>query len=200
MSLPSAASLQSNIEAQGLRTGEVKRTVWWKLLPGLADKCLSRQGGKQMSATKPVKQPSTAEPPLPSMSEFRASVKYVLVHDRGMPDLIAELVITADTAWLERQRQSFFSHEDPLTAAADGLVLTPPGGVQWIPFHPGMRIAAEKDLLVPADGAIDSYLNALVKVGLHGADRATVASAMLARGIESVFPLIADLVGKEKKL
>jgi hypothetical protein len=151
-----------------------------------------------MPKTKKVPEQKVVEmpKPLPSVEEFREAVKYALTHDHGMPSLYAEEVLDGDPEFVERHRQTFSTAENAIANAADGLRFEPPKGLKWVALSQGQRIADKEQLVLDADGALGRYLESLVTLGLHGPDRDAVASSMLAKGIESVFPLIATNMGR----
>lgn len=135
--------------------------------------------------------------PLPTVEEFREAVKYALTHDHGMPMLYAEEVLDGEPEFVERHRQSFCKVENAIANAADGLRFEPPKGLKWVALSQGQRVADMGQLVLDADGALGGYLDSLVALGLHGPDRNAVASSMLAKGIETVFPLIATNMGRK---
>lgn len=135
--------------------------------------------------------------PLPSVEQFREAVKYALTHDHGMPSLYAEEVLDGEAELVERHRQRFNDVENAITDAADGLRFEPPNGLKWVALSRGQRVVEKEQLVLSADGALGRYLDSLVTLGLHGPDRDAVASSMLAKGIESVFPLIATNMGRK---
>ena len=135
----------------------------------------------------------TMDKPLPSVEEFREAVKYVLMTDHGMPQLIADEILDDDPEFLERHRQTY--HESigdvgAVVRAAHGFRFEPPKGLKWVALEKGQCVADEDQIVLNANGAVGKYLDSLVTLGLHGNTRNAVASAMLAKGIETVFPLI----------
>lgn len=136
---------------------------------------------------------SGMDKPLPSVEDFREAVKYALTHDHGMPPLYADEVLDGDPEFLERHRQTYHKVMGDVGAvarAADGLRFDPPQGLKWVALEQGQRVADQDQIVLDADGAIGKYLDSLVALGLHGGDRNAVAAVMLAKGIETVFPLI----------
>lgn len=142
--------------------------------------------------SKGKKTPEGASANIPSNEEFRSAVKYYLVNDLGMPELVAEEVLCADADFVERQRNKFSADNQIIINTADSLAFEPSKGVKWVQLEEGERKASETQVIIDADGSIRKYLDCLVTLGLHGQCRDSVAKAMLARGIESVFSLIAS--------
>ena len=133
----------------------------------------------------------------PTIAEFREAVRYALTHDHGMPAIYADELLDGDLEFLERGRQSVGSVKNAITDTADGLRFEPPKGLKWISLGKDQRIAEAGQLVLNADGAMGQYLDNLVALGLHGDSRDAVASVMLAKGIESVFPLIATNMARK---
>lgn len=133
---------------------------------------------------------------LPSFTEFREAVKHVLTHDHGMPALCAEELLDGDPEFVERYRQKSGQYNDDgqgaIVLAAEGLRFEAPSGLKWVSLQKGQQVADEDDVVMRADGALGKYLDRLVEIGLHGADRSAVAASMLSKGIETVFPLIMN--------
>lgn len=135
----------------------------------------------------------TMDKPLPLFEEFREAVKYVLMHDHGMPSLYADEVLDGDPEFVERHRQTYHEQAEDVGAvarAADGLRFEPPKGLKWVALEQGQRVVDADQIVLDADGAMGKYLDSLVTLGLHGGNRNAVASIMLAKGVETVFPLI----------
>jgi len=144
----------------------------------------------------------TVEKPLPSVEEFRAAVKYLLMTDHGMPALYADEILDDDPEFLERHRQTYHEAIGDVGAverAADGFRFDPPKGLKWVSLQKGQCVAEENQIVLDVNGAVDQYLDSLVALGLHGEDRNEVATAMLAKGIESVFPLILSKFKTKEK-
>lgn len=135
----------------------------------------------------------TIDKPLPSFEEFREAVKFALTHDHGMPPLYADEVLDGDSEFVEQHRQTYHEQIENVGAvarAADGLRFDPPKGLKWVALEQGQCVADQDQIVLDADGALGKYLESLVALGLHGGNKNAVASVMLAKGIESVFPLI----------
>lgn len=152
-----------------------------------------------MPKAKPVQTPqvSGSAKPLPSLEEFRAAVKYALIHDHGMPDLYADELLDCEPEFVEQRRLGCHKGDNAIAKAADDLVFEPPKGRKWISLEKGQRVAEDGQVVLDADGAVGRYLDSLITLGLHGPDRDAVASAMLAKGIETVFPLIVSNIGRK---
>lgn len=129
--------------------------------------------------------------PIPTFEEFREAVKYLLLNDHGMPKLVAEEILSADVDFLETNHGLFTKLDNAVAKTADSFAFEPVSGVTWVQLKPGMRTADKDQVVIDVGGEMGRYLERLVALGLHGAERDAVASIMLARGIESVFPLIA---------
>lgn len=133
---------------------------------------------------------------LPSPFEFREAVKYALINDHGMPALFADEVLDNDAEFVERQRQSASTGEGAVARTADGLRFEPPSGLKWVALSEGERVASKEHIVIELNDALGSYLDSLVTLGLHGVDRDAVARTMLARGVESVLPMLATSQSK----
>ncbi|MDR9836944.1 MULTISPECIES: hypothetical protein [Herbaspirillum] len=143
---------------------------------------------------------SVRQKSLPSFAEFREAVKHVLTHDHGMPPLCADELLDGDPEFVERYRQKTGQYNDDgqgaIVLAAHGLRFEAPSGLKWVALKKGQRVADEDDVVMRAEGSLGKYLDRLVEIGLHGADRSAVAASMLSKGIESVFPLIMTAAKK----
>lgn len=152
-----------------------------------------------MPKAKPVQERQVEEnvKPLPSLEEFRGAVKYALIHDHGMPELYADELLDCEPEFVEQRRLACRKGDNAVAQAADDLVFEPPKGRKWISLEKGQRVAEAVQVVLDAEGAVGRYLDSLVALGLHGTDRDAVASAMLAKGIETVFPLIVSNMGRK---
>lgn len=130
---------------------------------------------------------------IPTFDEFREAVKYILLNDHGMPDLVAEEILSADVEFLETNHGLFSKLDNAVAKTANSFAFEPATGITWVQLQTGMRTANKDQVVIDVGGEMGCYLEHLVQLGLHGASRDAVARIMLARGIESVFPLI---VGK----
>ena len=135
--------------------------------------------------------------PLPSLEEFRAAVKYVLTHDHGMPELYADELLDCEPEFVEQRRLVCRTGDNAIAQAADDLVFEPPKGRKWISLEKGQRLAEAGQVVLDAEGSVGRYLDSLVALGLHGTNRDAVASSMLSKGIETVFPLIVSNMGRK---
>lgn len=127
---------------------------------------------------------------IPPLEEFRSAVKWILVNDHGMPELVAEEILSADADFLKRKHETFHADADMIAKTAEAFAYEPPAGVTWIRLEKGVRTAGEDQVVIDVGGELERYLGRLVALGLYGEDRDAVAKAMLARGIEAVFPLL----------
>jgi len=153
-----------------------------------------------MAKVKTSQEPQVAAEgvkPLPSLDDFRAAVKYALIHDHAMPELYADELLDCEREFVEQRRLTCRKGDNAVAQAADDLVFVPPKGRKWISLEEGQRVAEAGQVVLDAEGAVGRYLNNLVTLGLHGPDRDAVASAMLAKGIETVFPLIVSNMSRK---
>ena len=152
-----------------------------------------------MPKARPLQVPQVDESvkSLPTLEDFRAALKYVLIHDHGMPELYADELLDCEHEFVEQRRLGCRDGDNAIAQAADDLVFEPPKGRKWISLEQGQRVAEDGQVVLAADGAVGRYLDSLVTLGLHGPDRDAVASAMLAKGIETVFPLIVSNMGRK---
>ena len=133
----------------------------------------------------------------PSVAEFRAAVKYVLTHLKGMPELVAEAVMDMDAPFMESKRLKCSNGDDDVLCVAEELATEPPGGAQWVQLEEGERVTRAGQLVIDIDGPLAKYLDAFVDIGLHGDSRDAVARAMMARGIEGAFFLLPAMMKKK---
>lgn len=126
---------------------------------------------------KPTNQPATIE-------QFLEAVRYLLINDKGMPELVADEVMLADDGYL---REAFGERNATGAAAmeaADELVIRPRKAGEWV-------CLGEDQMLLTVDKRVRAHIASIGRVGLHGESNEEVAVAMLSRGIECVLPLAA---------
>jgi hypothetical protein len=127
----------------------------------------------------------------PTLDEYRASVRYLLVTDFGMPELVADEVLAAEQRYI---RQAFgdggASRKDGRDVA-DELEMKPSENPAWV------RVG-ENALVLEVNDAIAGYLDNLVKVGLYGQTPSDVAYTMLCRGIETLLTVAREPSSKRR--
>lgn len=152
---------------------------------------------KTTSVPKVKVAPLEEQKPLPSIEEFRAAVRYSLVHDLSMPELYADELLDYEPEFLEERRKTCRTEENAVAQAADDLVIKPSKGRKWIVLEDGERVAGADQVVLEVNQALGDYLDCLVTLGIHGPSRDAVAGTMLAKGLESVFPLIVASKGRK---
>lgn len=152
-----------------------------------------------MSKAKPLQEPQVevSAKSLPTLEDFRAALKYVLIHDHGMPELYAQELLDCEHEFVDQRRLGCREGDNAIAQAADDLVFEPPKGRKWISLEQGQRVADADHLVLDASGTLGRYIDNLVVLGLHGSDRDSVARTMLAKGLETVFPLIVSNMGRK---
>ncbi|MFA6231058.1 MAG: hypothetical protein WC617_12935 [Rhodanobacter sp.] len=124
----------------------------------------------------------------PSIEAFREAIQHVLMKEHGAPELVAKALLELEDAYVRRALDEDWGTEGNafslvLDVADEIAIAKPADEPRWI--------KVEKDTLsFKVNDQTGNYLDALVKLGLHGETRNEVAKAMMARGIESAFPLL----------
>ena len=132
--------------------------------------------------TKPEPKPSKKTDDLATFDEFRAGVSYLLVHDHGMPEIVARDVLEGEAEYLEQAFQEGADRKSLLTEVAEELAFKPRSGGGWIRTD-------EDHLLLEVNERVRVLLDRIAKTGLYGGTPEEVARALLCRGIETVLPV-----------
>lgn len=127
----------------------------------------------------------------PSPEQFREAVRHCLVHQSGMPELAADAVLDSESLFLEQRRLACRNGENTVLGAADEIAMRASESVRWVHLQDGDRVATESQVVIDVDGSLAPYLDRLLELGLHGATRDAIVATMLARGIESVYPMLS---------
>ncbi|WP_425953000.1 hypothetical protein [Ralstonia pseudosolanacearum] len=118
-----------------------------------------------------------------TIEDFRAAVRFLLVNDHGMPDLVADDVLLADENYVQEAFEEGGKNGATVAAVAEELSIKPRENREWIKVDDGQ-------LVVTISTRADELLNRLLSTGLYGNTVADVAAAMLCRGIEAVLPVL----------
>lgn len=124
----------------------------------------------------------------PSMEAFRDAIKHVLMKEHDAPELVANALLELEDAYIRRALDEDWGTDGKafnlvLDVADEIAIAKPTDGPRWV--------KVEKDALsFKVNDETGNYLDAITKLGLHGETRHEVAKAMMARGIEGVFPLL----------
>lgn len=136
--------------------------------------------------TKPEPKPSKKTDDLATFDEFRAGVSYLLVHDHGMPEIVARDVLEGEAEYLEQAFQDGADRKLLLTEVAEELAFKPRSDRGWIRKD-------EDHLLLEVNEIVRALLDRIAKTGLYGGNPEEVAQALLCRGIETVLPVAQSL-------
>ncbi|HBD37907.1 hypothetical protein ACUXQ2_006248 [Cupriavidus metallidurans] len=136
--------------------------------------------------TKPEAKSVKKAGDLATFDEFRAGVSYLLVHDHGMPEVVARDVLEGETEYLQQAFQDGTDRRPLLTEVAEELAFKPRSGGGWIRTD-------EDHLLLEVNERVRVLLDGIAKTGLYGGTPEEVAQALLCRGIETVLPVAQSL-------
>jgi hypothetical protein len=124
----------------------------------------------------------------PTLEEFRDAIMHVLMKEHGAPELVARALLDSEEDYIRRALEDDWGVDGKASIlvfeVAGEIVISPPRETAKYVF-------VDKDMvLVEVSKEADKYLKELLGLGLHGETRHEVARAMMARGIETVFPLL----------
>lgn len=136
--------------------------------------------------TKPEAKSAKKTGDLATFDEFREGVSYLLVHDHGMPEIVAKEVLEGEAEYLEQAFKEGTDRKLLLTEVAQELAFKPRSGGGWIRTD-------EEHLLLKVHGRVRMLLDRIAKTGLYGGAPEEVAQALLCRGIETVLPVAQNL-------
>lgn len=140
----------------------------------------------QSKTTKPAGAESAV-----TFDEFRASVRYLLVNDHGMPELVADEALESDDRYVRDSYGDGGLKRKQAIEVADELAIKPGGNSSWV------RIA-DGTIVVEVNERVENYLKNLVGVGLYGQTPSDVAYTMLCRGIESLLSVASEPPSKRR--
>ncbi len=118
-----------------------------------------------------------------TFDEFRAAVRYLLVNDYGMPELVADETLNIDTQYVQNSYEESGRNESSISDVADELAIKPRENREWVRVDSGQ-------LIVTINDRIEDLLKRLANTGLYGDSISDVAATMLRRGIEAVLPAL----------
>ena len=114
-----------------------------------------------------------------TLDDFRAAVRYLLINDHGMPDLVADAAIAVDDDYVQRAYANRSGDRRLVMEVAGELAIKPRDHASWV------RVG-EGQIVVSLNDNVQAYLKSLVEVGLYGQTPEDVAHTMLCRGIEGL--------------
>lgn len=127
-----------------------------------------------------------------TFEEFRVAVKYLLMHEHSMPELIAEEFLVADSVFMNTRFSQYGIGIGTMAETAESLVVTSDRGVNWIRLEEGDRQVSGNHAVIEINDQLNNYFEKLLELGLFGKNYDEVALAMVARGIESSFQMITS--------
>lgn len=136
----------------------------------------------EVKAVKPASETS-------AFDEFRAGVRYLLVHDQGMPELVADDILNGETEYLEEAFQSGSDRKVRLQEIADELAFRPRTNSEWIRLQKGQMI-------VNLNSQVREVVETIATTGLYGTSAEDVAVTLLSRGVEAVMPVTRAMTGR----
>lgn len=142
-----------------------------------------------------TKKPSTGpgDKSLPSLENFIASVKFVMMNDHGAPEFVADALLSMDDDYVRKQfsekcdlnSEGGCDLHDLMFDIAAELASKPAATTDWVRVR-------ESQIVVEVSHNIQTLLEKAVKVGLYGESIDDVVRTMIARGIESTFHIISE--------
>ena len=125
-----------------------------------------------------------------TLGEFQESIRWLLVNEHGMPELVVQEVMDGDLDYISNVfnecHAGSASCTNPVGEVAEQLVITPRNDGSWVKL--------EQDMIVlNLEGKVSTLLTLAVKSGLYGDTKAEAADALLRRGIEVALPVIKNL-------
>lgn len=119
-----------------------------------------------------------------TLDEFRAAVRYLLVNDYGMPELVADETLNIDAQYVQNSYEESCPNDSSISDVADELAIKPREKREWVRVDSGQ-------LVVTINDRIEALLKRLANTGLYGDSIPDVAATMLCRGIEAVLPALS---------
>ncbi|TAM33483.1 MAG: hypothetical protein EPN61_18415 [Burkholderiaceae bacterium] len=130
---------------------------------------------------------ATAMEPMPTLEAFREAIQHVLVKE-GAPELVAKALLESEDRYIRNMLDCWGENGRTSSLVLDVAAEI---GVRESGDKSSKWVLVEEDMLVlEISEQIGECLDGLVALGLHGDTRHKVAKVMMARGIESVFPLL----------
>ncbi|CAN7568826.1 hypothetical protein [Acidovorax delafieldii] len=120
---------------------------------------------------------------IPTLDDFRASVRYLLITGHGTPAMVADELIQLDDLYLQRIFTEGGSDGASPMEAAEELAMKPLVGKAWVKLGEGQMVFSIGD-------RTGEYVDQLVTTGLFGDNPQQVVDAMVRRGIEAVLPVL----------
>lgn len=138
---------------------------------------------KAKKAAHPVSSSSLDSKTLPTLDDFRAAVRYLLITGHGTPAMVADELIQLDDLYLQRIFTEGGSDGASPMEAAEELAMKPVIGKAWVKLGEGQMVLSMGD-------RTGEYVDQLVTTGLFGDNCQQVVEAMVRRGIEAVLPVL----------
>jgi len=117
------------------------------------------------------------------MEEFRVAVKYLLLNEYGMPELVANEMLLADAQYVQNAFDECGLKDSSISDVAEELSIKPRANREWVKVDEGQ-------LIVTVNNRIDDLLKRIANTGLYGDTVADVVVTLLCRGIEAVLPVL----------
>ena len=137
-------------------------------------------------ATKPAARPTSKTSDVATFEDFRGGVSYLLVHEHGMPEIVARDVLEAEADYLEKSFQEAGDRRVMVTEVAEELACEPRRNVEWIR-------KAKGDMILSLNDKVRELLESIATTGLYGGTPEDVAQVLLCRGVETVLPVAQGL-------
>ncbi|WP_321820829.1 MULTISPECIES: hypothetical protein [unclassified Burkholderia] len=119
-----------------------------------------------------------------TLADFRAAVRYLLLNEHGMPELVADEVLEADAQYVQSAFEESGVRDTAVSEIATELAIAPRNDRQWVKVEDGQ-------LVVTVNERVTDLLKRLADTGLYGDSIACVAATLLCRGIEAVLPVLS---------
>lgn len=132
--------------------------------------------------------PSTEAAKPATLEEFQSAIRFLLINEHGMPELVADDLMKIDEDYVQNAFADPGERETLVMEVATELTVRPKEGLKWV--H-----VSHDQLVLDINGPMQAYLEQLVEVGLYGDTVAQVARAMLSRGVE----VVLDRAGPSKR-
>jgi len=121
--------------------------------------------------------------PVVTVAEFRAAVRFMLVNEHGMPELVADEVLENDAKYVQDSFQENGENRSSVADVANELAIKPSKNREWVKVDAGQMV-------LTVDSRVEELLTNLMSTGLDGDSLADVAATLLCRGIETVLPVL----------
>lgn len=121
-----------------------------------------------------------------TFEQFLEAVRYLLVNEKGMPELVADEIMAADDGYLREAFGEVDATGKMAMEAADELVIRPRKSGEWVRLD-------DEQMLLTVNKKVRAHIESIGKFGLYGDSDEEVAATLLCRGIECVLPLAGQV-------